>query len=116
VFFKQHLDQKVQTSFGNFIEKEIQSIDSQSHAALNRVRGLRRNLALESEFRQKSEVIKGRIIIQSVFMLGLYVAVFIFVYRQSENLDFFMSTLSVTFFVTGFAWTFIDGRKIKWKT
>lgn len=103
-------------SFKQQLLNEISSIDSQPHAALSRVRGLRRNLSLESEFRQKSDQIRGRTLIQAVFMLGLYLATIIFLLKQGGQLDFSTSAISVTFFATGFTWTLLDGRKIKWKT
>jgi hypothetical protein len=116
VFYKHTTARKLQNSFTNLIVGELTSIDSVSHSALTRVRGLRRNLSLESEFRQKSEQVKGRIWIQGIFMLGLYLAILFFVSRQSERLDRFSLIVSVTFFVTGSIWTFMDGRKMKWKT
>ena len=116
VFYKHTTARKLENSFTKLIFAELSSIDSVSHSALTRVRGLRRNLSLESEFRQKSEQIKGRIWIQGIFMLGLYLAILFFVSRQRGALDLFNLLVSVTFFVTGSIWTFMDGRKMKWKT
>ena len=115
-FYKQESFRKIKNSFSNFILSELSSIDSASHSALTRIRGLRRNLSLESEFREKSEQIKGRIWLQGFFMLGIYLAIIFYVIRQKETLDPISFCVSVTFFVTGTIWTFMDGRKMKWKT
>ncbi len=116
VFYKQTTARKIENSFAKLILEELTSIEAISYSALTRVRGLRRNLSLESEFRQKSEQIRGRIWIQGIFMLGLYLAILFFVFRQKGGLDPFSLALSVTFFVTGSIWTFMDGRKMKLKT
>jgi hypothetical protein len=116
VFFKQHQSERLSSRFALFLEKQLESIDLHPHSALTRVRGLRRNLALESEFRQKSDQVRGRVWVQAVFMLGLYLAMVIFVFRQRSAVDSSSLLVSVTFFVTGFAWTLLDGRKMKWKT
>lgn len=116
VFYKQVSARKLENSFAKLILAELSAIDSVSHSALTRVRGLRRNLSLESEFRQKSEQIRGRIWIQGIFMLGIYLAIVFFVSRQKGSIDALSFGMSVTFFVTGTIWTFMDGRKMKWKT
>ncbi len=116
VFFKPLVASPPLNSFARFVQNEVSSIDSHPHSALTRLRGLRRNLQLESEFRQKSEQIRGRIWIQAVFMLGLYLAVLIFVLQQKEPADLWSLLLSVSFFAIGFTWTLLDGRKMKWKT
>jgi len=116
VFFKQQTQLILESQLATLIEQELLLIDEHSHSALNRLKGLRRNLMLESEFRQKSEQIKGRVWVQTIFMLGLYIAVLIFLFRQQEELDLASVAFSVTFFVIGLVWTIIDGRKMKWKT
>jgi hypothetical protein len=98
------------------LNREWKFIETSPHASLSRLKSFRRTLSLESEFRQKSEQIGWRVRIQAMFMLGLYVATWIYLWKQNMQINFVSGAVSVTFFVTGFFWTLLDGRRMTWKT
>ncbi len=98
------------------IVTEFRQIDQNPHKTLQRLDQLRRQLKIESVFRQKSEQVSLRFRVQSYVMSVLYIALLVFVVRVCELSRIWPVLLaSIVFFVSGWSWVYLSGRRIKWK-
>ncbi|MGE3975695.1 MAG: hypothetical protein AB7F59_14305 [Bdellovibrionales bacterium] len=105
-----------ETLQSDFLISELRQIDQNPHKTLQRLEQLRRQLKIESEFRQKSAQVSFRFRTQSYIMCALYFALFVFVLRVCDlSRTWPMLLASIVFFLTGVLWVFVSGRRIKWK-
>jgi hypothetical protein len=103
-------------TLGDFIVSELRQIDLNAHKTLPRLEQLRRQIKIESDFRQKSEQISLRFRIQSYVMSALYLAILAVVTRVCEISRIWPLILaSNVFFTAGFVWVYMTGKRIKWK-
>lgn len=116
VVFSQHYNRKSMSAFHIQVLDEFIQIDRSAHAAIKRLENFRRKLEIEDDFRRRSGQILLQLRIQSLIMVGLFLALLTFViwnYQISELKHIIF--ISITLFCSGVGLAFILGRKIRWK-
>lgn len=116
VVFSQQKNSVKLSAFIKLILIEFVQADQAPHAALKRLVSFRDRLKIQTDFRRKSGQVMQQIRIQSLILSGVYFALFIFVIKRfGFESNHQMILLSVSLFLTGIAFIFYRGNKIKWK-
>ncbi len=116
VVFSQLKNSVKLSAFIKLILIEFVQADQAPHAALKRLVSFRDRLKIQTDFRRKSGQVMQQIRIQSLILSGVYFALFIFVIKRfGFESNHQMILLSVSLFLTGIAFIFYRGNKIKWK-
>lgn len=116
VFFSQHTEGVKLSQSVEKIVKKLKVIEQSNQKVLQKMLSWRQCIQIESEFRQKSKIIKRKIQIQSFVISFLYLILAIYVlaefnfYKIKEI--FFLSSF---LFLIGNAWILYSGRRMKWK-
>lgn len=98
------------------VVRELKSIDESPSSALQRLENLYSWLKIQSEFRRKSGKILARMRAQSIVVMALFFAVVIFVGNifGYSSLKTYLSVATAMMLV-GTIFTFVIGRRMKWK-
>lgn len=111
--------QQARFSDDSFIREviiELKKVDQNPHSAIRMLTVFRDKLRFEDEFRHKSGQVLARIRIQSLVMVGLYLAVATFMvikFGWRSNAQTIVS--SAFLFLLGSVWIWVGGRNLKWK-
>ncbi len=117
VVFSQQTEARAMPEFHRALVTELRAADTTPHAAIRRLENFRDRIRIEDDFRHRSGQVLRQIRAQSALLAGLYIAVFAFVARQfgwQEHVRLLFA--SACLFLTGLAWIWLGGRRIKWKT
>ncbi len=116
VVFSQQNTRMIADPFVAEIVQELSLIDRQPHAAARRLRVYRDKLRTEEDVRRKSGQILSRLRAQSLVMLGLYLAITVFMINKFGWVaNRSLICASMFLFAIGSVWMFMGGRKTRWK-
>ena len=103
-------------SFMGQFRNELVRIDQSGHKINEQLKGLRRVLKIEINFRRKSRQILRNLRIQAASLAILYICFVLFLSTQIDLLKYKkILILSIILFLSGFILTFTAGRRIQWK-
>ena len=116
VVFMQHEKKYSKDPFIQDIVCEFKKIDGSAHRSIDRIKSFRQKIKIEERFRHKSRKAMKQARVQSIVMLLLYSAIFVFVLGYFGWKDYqHLFLVSILLFLVGFFWVFFSGRRYRWK-